>query len=488
MSGPLDLERPEGARGTARGRTTIRTRPRTKRGPGTQSPVSGRDGTAGAPSLTRTTAGAAPSPRTDQPTTTLRLARPDDPVNDLAASLADVVAAAVHPYEVAALLEAQGMTADRIRDTYGHPDLFTLAEAVYHRVPRDPPAPPLPVNPWRPDHLRCALRGLLFALPGAAYLLAAGAWRTTAGLHGLIAAALVSWAWTQALSHRAYVRLVSGRRAAARTLLIGAPLGAATATGAGLAVAGPGPGALFAAAQSAYLAAAGVLLVFGRERLLAGALAPVAAGAAALVRWHPPGALRTGLTLLTLALAIAAAAHTIRTALRAPVPAVEGPRPPLRASLPYGLFGLAAGILTLLAGREHPYAVVVLTLSMGPAEWLLHHYRGLAVSALHASTTPGGFLLRATRALLLCEAVYLTALAGGALAISSPVAELLALGAVLWSALLMQAFGAAWTPAALTGAAAASALVLPAPLSTAAAACLLLALAVRHLGVPTAHA
>ncbi|WP_428951658.1 hypothetical protein [Streptomyces sp. cg35] len=416
----------------------------------------------------------------------LRPALADDPVDTLAAELADDVGAAVHPYEVAALLEAQGMSADRVRDTYGHADLFSLAEDLFRRVPRAFPKPVAAVaDPWRPDHARCALRGLLFTLPGAAYLLAAGAWRDTAGLRGLIVAALVSWGWSQALSHRAYICLVAGLREAGRALLVGAPLGAAAASCVGLAVAGPGPGAVFAAAQSAYLAAAGVLLVFGRERLLAVALTPVTAGVAALFWWQPPAPVRIGLPLLTLLLALGAAALTLRTALSAA--SVPRTTTPLVRSLPYGLFGLAAGTLTTLAGRQHPYAVVVLTLSMGPAEWLLHRYRGLAVAALRASTTFEGFQLRAARALLLCLAAYLVPLGAGALAVSGPPAELLALGALLWIALLLQAFGNAWLPAAVTLATAAAATVLPGTHCTATTACLLLAFAVRHLGSPTAH-
>lgn len=430
------------------------------------------------------------------PRGTLRPARADDPVDRLAAELAEDAGAAVHPYEVAALLESQGLTGDRIQETYGHPDLFSLADAVFRRVPRSHPKPPVPPDPWRPDHLRCALRGLLFALPGTAYLLAEGAWGSTSGLYGLIAAALVSWAWSQALSHRAYARLATGRHEAGRTLLFGAPLGIAAASAAGLLVAGPGPAALFAAGQSCYLAAAGVLLVLGRERVLAAALLPVTLAAAALPWWQPPGALRTGVVLLTVLLALAAAGHALRSALRAaPVP---GPAPhPLR-SLPYGLFGLAAGVLTAVAGRQEPYAVIVLTLSMGPAEWLLYRYRGLAVAALHASTTPRGFRLRATRALAVCGAAYLAPLALGAAAVGAPAAQLLLLGTVLWTALLLQAFGAAWSSAVPCLAAALAATALPhtgalsAPaaqlIGCTAAAMALLAVAVHHLGRPTAHA
>ncbi|MBO1332732.1 hypothetical protein [Streptomyces sp. VRA16 Mangrove soil] len=417
---------------------------------------------------------------------TLHPVHADDPVDALAAELADDVGSAVHPYEVAALLEAQGLSVGRIQRTYRHSDLFSLAEDVYRRVPRVHAAPPVPADPWRPDHVRCLLRGILFALPGTAYLLAGGLWGGAAGLRGLAVAALVSWAWTQGLSHRAYVRLAVGRREAARTLAVGAPLGAVAAAATGWVVAGQGPGAAFAVGQSSYLAAGGVLLVLGHERLLAAALLPVTAGALSLLWWQPPTVVRTGMLLTGLELSVAIAALVLVRALRgAPEP---GPRTPLLHSAPYALFGFAAGAMTLSLGEAHPYAVVVLTLSMGPAEWLLYRFRGLAVSALRASATPAGFLLRAAGALLLCVGVYSTLLVLGALAASVPAAELLTVGAVLWTALLLQAFGTAWLPAAITLSAATTALVLPAALCDAAAAGLLLVLALVRLGSPTAHA
>ncbi|MEV0438327.1 hypothetical protein AB0I46_05210 [Streptomyces spectabilis] len=462
------------------------------------------------PSWARAEPESAPAPRRPRPTTCprtpgggtrpagrrpdLRPARPRDPVDALAADLAEDIGAAVHAYEVAAVLESQGMTGERIQREYGHRDLFSLAAALYQRVPRDHPEPPLPPDPWRPDHAGCALRGLLFALPGTAYLLAAGAWGDQ-GPHALIAAALVSWAWSQALSHRAYVRLVTGRHEAARTLLRGSTAGVGCASLTGLAVAGPGPAAVFAAGQSCYLAAAGVLLVLGRERQLAGALLPVAAGAAALPWWDPPAALGLGLPVLTVLLAAGAAGLALRAAL-ATAPAAGAP-PRLVRSVPYGLFGLAAGTLVTAAGARDPYAVIVLTLSMGPAEWLLYRFRGLAVAALRASTTPLGFRLRAVRALGLCVAAYLASLAPGIPLTDASPAPLLALGAALWTALLLQAFGVAWPSAALCLGAAAAATALPRltdlPASTAqlvgctAAALALFAAAVRHLGSPTAH-
>ena len=437
----------------------------------------------------------------DDTTLAIRLPRqgPDEEaVSELAAELADRIGPAVHPYEVAALLEAEGLSASLINERYGHPNLFSLASALYERVPRTFPEPAPAADPWRPDTLRCLLRGVLFALPGLAYLLTAPLWNAGGYAPALIVAGLVSWAWGQALGHRAHLRMATGRREAARTLLAGAPLGAVVATAVAALPADGGPVTLVAAAQSAYLAAAGVLLVLGRERLLLAALSPLPAGAAVLPWWEPGATLRAGLPLLALLATLAVTGWVLRGALT--VPAVTGAtRPRLLWSLPYGLFGLAAGVLVLLEGREEPYAVIVLTLSMGPAEWLLYRYRGLSVAALRTTATPAGFLLRSAGILGLCLLAYLAPLLPAALLTGADPAALLLLAAVLWTALLLQAFGAAWPSAGICLAAAggAGAVVLfqlppgdalALPLACGAAALCLSACALWLLGRPAPHA
>ncbi|KUO04932.1 hypothetical protein [Streptomyces sp. DSM 15324] len=440
----------------------------------------------------------------DETTLTLRLPRrgPDEEaVSELAAELADRIGPAVHPYEVAALLEAEGLPAALIKERYGHPGLFSLAAALYERVPRTFPDPSPAADVWRPDTLRCLLRGVLFALPGLAFLLTRPLWNAADHAPALIVAGLLSWAWGQGLGHRAHLRMTAGRREAGRTLLTGAPVGAALATAAAVPFAGSVPVLLAAAAQSLYLAAAGVLLVLARERLLLAALSPLVAGALVLP-WAEPGeALRAGLPALALLGTLTATALALRTALAATTApaAPTGDLPRLSWSVPYGLFGLAAGVLVLLEGREEPYAVIVLTVSMGPAEWLLYRYRGLSVAALRATATPAAFLLRSAGILALCLLAYLLPLVPAALLTGVAPAALLLLAATLWTALLLQAFGTAWPSAVvcLTAAAGAGAAALlglpPGPadalrLACAGAALCLTAYALWQLGRPAPHA
>ncbi|WP_416977329.1 hypothetical protein [Streptomyces sp. T028] len=437
----------------------------------------------------------------DEATLTIRLPRqgPDEEeVSRLAAELADRVGPAVHPYEVAALLEAEGLSAALIRERYGHPSLFSLAAALYERVPRTFPEPAPAADVWRPDTVRCLLRGVLFALPGLAYLLTHPLWNAGRHAPALIVAGLISWAWGQALGHRAHLRRAAGPREAGRTLLGGAPVGAALATAVAAPLAGSGPVVVVATAQSLYLAAAGALLVLARERLLLAALSPLIAGSVVLPWWEPGALLRAGLPALALLGTLAVTALALRTALAAPA-AAGGSRPRFTWSVPYGLFGLAAGVLVLLEGREEPYAVIALTLSMGPAEWLLYRYRGLSVAALRATATPAGFLLRSAGILAVCLLGYLLPLVPAALLTGAAPEGLLPLAAALWTALLLQAFGAAWPSAVicLTAAACAGTVALlglppgPAPalsLACGAAALCLTAYALWQLGRPAPHA
>ncbi|MQY12311.1 hypothetical protein SRB5_24440 [Streptomyces sp. RB5] len=444
-------------------------------------------------------------------------------------TLLDVCAAAVHPDEIAAVLESEGLTDEQVRELYGHPSVFELAAELYERSPRSHPEPPPAPDPWRTDAWRCLLRGVLFALPGLGYVLGARLLPTgepdvfglPAGGALLAVSVLFGWAWNQALAHRAYVLLGSGdggRAAAARCLLTGAVLGALAVAVPALAVPGKAAAGLFAAGQSCYLGAATVLLVLGGERLLLAALAPTVLGAALLAVAGVPDTAAAVLLTATVALAVLSAGGVAGRALVeewAARPRAERavtvrlvPSPPAAACLPYGLFGLAAGLLTLTTAvggilRHGPgtplagTATLALTLGMGGAEWLLYQVRGRALTTLRRCRTPLGFRAAAAGVLLTALAAYLALLAALGLVLRQPPGPLLALGAVLWLALLLQALGTAWPPALICAGAAALELALlgtdtagpaTAQLTVAGGAgVVLLALATAVLGRATAH-
>ncbi len=416
-----------------------------------------------------------------------------DPVTELADRLDDFVAAAVHPDEIAALLESDGLTDDLIRERYGADNSFALAEKLYTRVPRRPPEPRrAPANPWQMGLLPCLLRGITFALPGLGYVLAAPFLGPSATLP-LLTAALFAWAWNQGVAHRAYLWLGMGDKRAARSALLrggatGAVLG--TVTAAPFASTAP---LLAAAAQSCYLGAATALLVLGRERALLTALLPLTAGAVLTVIHPLPAAARAGALTLSLAAVATLALLDCRSggqpsprgcgpscrgvAVRpnrhscgqsclpqclkglggppggtagrsgtpqAPASAPTPTAPPLAGSLPYALFGLATGALVIHTALDDVRTAAALTLSMGPAEYLLYRFRSSALTTLRSATTPRTFRRRTTRHIatgLTAYSVTLLTLAF-AFTLAPPTPALLLLGAVIWTGLLLQSFGA----------------------------------------------
>ncbi|MFJ9805011.1 hypothetical protein [Streptomyces wuyuanensis] len=435
-----------------------------------------------------------------------------DPVGELADRLDDFVAAAVHPDEVAALLESDGLTDERIRRRYGHEDSFALAEELCARVERRFPPSEDPPGPEGPALPVCLLRGLLFTLPGLGHVLAAPvlAGGRTAYVP-LLAAALAGWTWNQALAHRAYTWLGLGDRpAAARALLRGAPVGVVLGTAAAAAVAPLHvPAVLFAAGQSLYLAAATVLLVLSRERVLLPVLLPLVGGALLAVLQPMPARAHIALPLVSVTAAVWAAAGAVAGVLRRADPGGRrgnrrrgGGPGGLGGSVPYGLFGLGSGALVLHVALDAPAFAVALTLGMGPAEWLLYRFRADSLAGLRACTSPGAFRISVAAALARSLAGYagaLLTLMAAALLLwpgagdgpdAATAAGVLLLGAVLWTGLLLQAFGAVLSPAAVCCAAALVPLLLPGSerlLVPAGASGVLVLLVCAQLGRITAH-
>jgi len=127
---------------------------------------------------------------------------PADPVRMLMHRHQELCAHAVDALEIAAGLEAHGVT-DRTAARFRHRDVFSLAEELYARVPRADPAaapgagPPHTTAPARRSRFVC---GALHLLPGAVCVAAAAALasvttappavRTAVGASGLVLLAL----------------------------------------------------------------------------------------------------------------------------------------------------------------------------------------------------------------------------------------------------------------------------------------------------------
>ncbi|MEU3887305.1 hypothetical protein [Streptomyces sp. NPDC029041] len=116
-----------------------------------------------------------------------------DPVKALMHRHRELCERAVDPLEIAAGLEAHGIT-DRIAARFRHRDVFSLAEEMYARVARDgdtpPPAPPAPPRVRADWAFLTLLPGALCAAAVAAVHLTHGQPRLFAAAAGALAVAL----------------------------------------------------------------------------------------------------------------------------------------------------------------------------------------------------------------------------------------------------------------------------------------------------------
>ncbi|MEU8707086.1 hypothetical protein [Streptomyces sp. NPDC048565] len=106
---------------------------------------------------------------------------PADPVKVLMHRHRDLCERAVDPLEIAAGLEAHGLT-DRTAARYRHRDVFSLAEELYARVPGS--GRPVPRAPGPDPGEEATGWALPALLPGAACLATFGALRVTEGVLG----------------------------------------------------------------------------------------------------------------------------------------------------------------------------------------------------------------------------------------------------------------------------------------------------------------
>ncbi|MFL6077474.1 MAG: hypothetical protein ACJ73S_29270 [Mycobacteriales bacterium] len=354
---------------------------------------------------------------------------------------------AVGPLEVAAGLEAAGLSDRLVRQRYGYADVFALGERMYADTERRPDTPPPPDPPWRPRPGRHLLRGALFALPGLCVLGGApalgggGPWRLLLAL-GLPA----SWGVAQCLAALGYTRPFANAGLLRWGLLAGTVLAVLAALAGVLALPAGRPLVLFTAAQAEYLLAATVLLVREGEWWLVTALVPAAgAGGLALAGPLPPGAALAGAGVSLAAVAVLAWVRTRGARPSRPT------RREWRIAVPHGLAGTLAGGLVgfgaVAGGRDaagFAMAALPLSVSMGPAEWLLVAYRRRTATLLHATTRLPDFARRARRALLAALCAYLATLAGleaGLAALGGELGVLAVAGQVLLGGLLFVALG-----------------------------------------------
>lgn len=348
---------------------------------------------------------------------------------DLAGRMSTACSEAVDPYELAAVLEADGITDVTARQRYAARDVFDLADRMFRQSPRLPQPNRPAADPWRATPVTHVLRGVLFGLPALAFLTVADRLTGPRPAVLLVVSVLLSWAVGQGMAYLGYLGLGAGDRRAAAALggagLLGALPAVTVVVVVGLALGVPLVVTLIAAGQVAYVLAATVSLVLGREWWLLAALAPgVGAGTAELVGW--PVADRSGVLAAGAALSVVAATAAAGWHLRGVRPRLPG-RDELAGALPNVAFGALVGAFLVFtaavralspdpdprAGVAAALAVVLpLSVSMGAAEWLLFRYRSATRRAMAGARNLRAFGRQASAALLRVTTGYLAVLLG----------------------------------------------------------------------------
>jgi hypothetical protein len=349
--------------------------------------------------------------------------RAQDPVRRLARRLDAVCITAVDPLQIAAALEADGLSDTVAAARYGAADVFALADELYRIVPLRPRAPASRCH-VPSDTARDLLHGPLYAVPGLVYASMLPQLATGPATLALLLGVALGWSWSQGMARLALRMDGRGHEQAASVILRrGVGLALVGSAAIGVALAGTfGPATWLLIGQATYQALAVALTQRRCEALLLLAVAPATAAALAQLLGLTGAGLTTTIAgvVATLVLGLAAVAYATRHR--------RGSGVPLRLrtadvvdALPAVLYAaLAAAILALEPLRASRggaaaglgWSLAPLVLTMGVLEWQLRGFRAAAALAAAVRTTSAAFarhvFLRFTKALTL----YLATLAG----------------------------------------------------------------------------
>jgi hypothetical protein len=330
----------------------------------------------------------------------------DDPM------LAEACSAAVDPVEIAARLEAHGVSSQVAVDAFGYADVFSTAEALYRSLPFQDVEPPAPVVPGRGGPVDL-LRGALYALPALFLPVVV----TGFGLHlawwVLPVGLTVAWGTSQAAASCAWT--LAGRKdsrsdavvALGSTLLSGLAC-LALALVAARALGGGGASAVTVSAIGLYVAASGALVFQRSELLLTVCTVPAAAGSLLSLGHlpvHVSRATAAWCVVATAALVVLGANRFVVTRRWHRPVLVVGDWIQAVKFLAYGMScGLMLSALIGFAGgmdgsaRALSIAVWPLLLTLGLMEWQLRTFRSRATTALSVSLDLDDFGRRVGRA------------------------------------------------------------------------------------------
>ncbi|MEV4703239.1 hypothetical protein [Actinoplanes sp. NPDC049316] len=321
-----------------------------------------------------------------------------DPLDELVDRMRPALARAVEALQVAAVLEADGVTDRAARVEYGFPDVFALAQEVYRRLgpPADDPPAPADGGHGRRRTVRLLLHGPLYALPAAVFPAVLAELGQRDALLALTVAGVVGWAYAGTVAFAAYRLLGANRpRRAAQLLRFSVPAAALTGAITGVLMGGGRGLVLLGAGQLTYQLSGTVLMFYRREGLQALAMAPAVAGGVAYL--VTPSLRVAALSTAALGVALAAGAALFCTRGRGTgTESVARMRP--RGLLGVTAYGFLSAVFLLHAALPYlshrldiAIGVAPLILAMGFVEWRAERFRSQAVALTRVSRRPGDF-------------------------------------------------------------------------------------------------
>ena len=325
--------------------------------------------------------------------------------------LAAMFASAIDSLEIAAHLEASGVSSQVAMDSFGHSDVFSLANSIYVDTPFRSQEPEEATSANR-GKAQDVLRGVLYAAPTLLFAAALNGFKIRPAWWVIPVGLIAAWGLSQATAAFGWAMRRRGDNRsdgliAVSSLLFTVALSAGLAIGATDVLGGSWVYVAAAVGLAVYISMSGVILFHDREYLLAAALTP---GVVGVVLTHlgtaSPLTPRQGSWAVvgTLGLVTAVA---IRDALRR-----RWKRPSFTGSdygraTQYLLHGLCCGILASVfigfAAASHAQggalaiAVWPFLLSLGLMEWELRSFRSNGIAALARATDFAQFATIARR-------------------------------------------------------------------------------------------
>ena len=332
-----------------------------------------------------------------------------------------VYAAAVDPLEIAAALEAAGVSNGVVQTVLGRADLFDLAEELYgSRLPRPVPLQNRRRTP-RSGGLEDLALGLLFVVPALSLAVAARTLHLALPWWVFPLALTIGWAFGQATARSAACLHNQGVDpgptvvpSLVLTVATGFAVALATAT-----VTRAGTSAVVTITLfCAYVASLTVLSVYRESVAMAASLAPVLVCSVAYLV-SPSGWTRVADVVAvgaTIVIALSLALRHAEPTWWSPLALGTYERQTVLTFFAYGAgCGIAVSVVTVMArGAQSlgPLSLVALPvmLSLGVLEWQLHSFRARAARAMHASGSLEAFERRALGNLAKSTGWYVAAL------------------------------------------------------------------------------